>query len=189
MLPVNNDECSVVWTRNQEEAEDLMSINEDDFMTRLQQCFGYLLGHLTLAAPRRAFPLSLIRANTMVSGRAVIIGNAVHQLHPVAGQGFNLGLRDVAQLAEMLVKQQQKNTDVGDFGLLNQYSKIRQKDHDLTIGFTDNVVKIFSTDWLPVAAARSISLAMMDHIPVAKSFLARHAMGLSGRLPRIGNRQ
>jgi 2-octaprenyl-6-methoxyphenol hydroxylase len=189
MLPVNNELCSVVWTRSQEEAEDLMSINEDDFMTQLQQCFGYLLGSLTLAAPRRAFPLSLIRADTMVSGRAVIIGNAVHQLHPVAGQGFNLGLRDVAQLAEMLIQQEKNNNDVGDSGLLNQYALVRQKDHDLTIGFTDNVVKIFSTEWLPVAAARSISLAVMDHIPVAKSLLARHAMGLSGRIPRIGNRQ
>lgn len=189
LLPVNEEESSVVWTRNQEDAEDLMNINEDDFMSQLQQCFGYLLGQLTLAAPRRAFPLSLIRADSMVSGRAVIIGNAVHQLHPVAGQGFNLGLRDVAQLAEILIKQQQKKADVGDSGLLNQYAKLRQKDHDLTIGFTDNVVKIFSTDWLPVAAVRSVSLAMMDHVPVAKSFLARHAMGLSGRIPRIGNRQ
>lgn len=189
ILPINNQECSVVWTRSQEQAEELMGLSETDFMTQLQQCFGYLLGQLTLVAPRRAFPLSLIRAETMVSERAVIIGNAVHQLHPVAGQGFNLGLRDVAQLAEMLIKQQQKNADVGASELLNQYAKLRQKDHDLTIGFTDNVVKIFSKDWLPVAAARSISLAMMDHIPVAKSFLAKHAMGLSGRLPRVGNRQ
>ncbi len=188
MLPVNNEECSVVWTRNQEEAEDLMNINEDDFLAQLQYCFGFLLGQLTLTAPRRAFPLSLIRADNMVSGRAVIIGNAVHQLHPVAGQGFNLGLRDVAQLAEMLVEQKQNNADVGDAELLDRYAKVRKKDHDQTIGFTDSVVKIFSTDWLPVAAARSISLAIMDHIPIVKSILARHAMGLSGRIPRVGNR-
>lgn len=188
MLPVNNEECSVVWTRSHEEAEDLMSISESDFISRLQDCFGYHLGALTLSAPRRAFPLSLIRAESMTVGRTVIIGNAVHQLHPVAGQGFNLGMRDVAQLAEMLQKQHQDNADVGDKTLLKHYAESRQKDHDHTIGFTNNVVKIFSSDWLPMAATRSIGLAVMDHIPAAKSVLAKHAMGLAGRLPRIGMR-
>jgi 2-octaprenyl-6-methoxyphenol hydroxylase len=189
MLPAGKEECSVVWTRTKEQAEDLITSSEEDFLAQLQQCFGYTLGELTLTAPRRAFPLTLIRAERMVSGRVVIIGNAVHQLHPVAGQGFNLGIRDVMQLAEMLIQQQQKNADVGDSRFLNQYAESRQKDHDQTIRFTDNVVKIFSTDWLPLAAARSISLAVMDHIPFAKAVLAKHAMGLSGRLPRVGNRQ
>jgi 2-octaprenyl-6-methoxyphenol hydroxylase len=189
MLPANDEECSVVWTRTTEEAEDLIAGSEGDFLAQLQQCFGYLLGELTLTAPRRAFPLTLIRAENMVSGRAVIIGNAVHQLHPVAGQGFNLGIRDVMQLAEMLIQQYQRNADVGDSKFLNQYAESRQKDHDQTIGFTDKVVKIFSTDWLPVTAARSISLAVMDHIPFAKAVLAKHAMGLAGRLPRVGSRQ
>ena len=188
MLPINDEECSVVWTRTHEEADDLMSMNEAEFIEQLQQSFGYPLGALTLSAPRRAFPLTLIRADNMVVGRTVIIGNAVHQLHPVAGQGFNLGMRDVVQLAEMLQLQQQNNADVGDKALLKQYAESRQKDHDHTIGFTDNVVKIFSSDWLPMAAARSISLAVMDHIPAAKSVLAKHAMGLAGRLPRVGNR-
>jgi len=188
MLPVNDEECSVVWTRSHEEADDLMAINEADFIARLQDNFGYQLGALTLSAPRRAFPLSLIRADSMVVGRTVIIGNAVHQLHPVAGQGFNLGIRDVVQLAEMLQQQHQNDADVGDKALLKQYAENRQKDHDYTIGFTDNVVKIFSSDWLPMAAARSLSLAVLDHIPTAKAVLAKHAMGLAGRLPRVGNR-
>ncbi|MCK5829282.1 MAG: 2-octaprenyl-6-methoxyphenyl hydroxylase [Methylococcales bacterium] len=189
MLPVKGDECSVVWTRSNEDAEDLMSIGDDDFIRHLQECFGFSLGKLSLTAPRRAFPLSLIRVDNMVLGRAVIVGNAAHQLHPVAGQGFNLGMRDVVQLAEMIIEQQYKNADIGAASFLKHYSEIRQKDHDQTIGFTDNLVKIFSTDWLPLAAARSISLSVMDHIPVAKSLLAKHAMGLSGRLPRIGSRQ
>lgn len=187
MLPVN-EECSVVWTRSHEEAESLMSGSEADFIAQLQDCFGFQLGALTLSSPRRAFPLNLIRADNMVMGRAVIIGNAVHQLHPVAGQGFNLGMRDVAQLAEMLQTQQKKQGDIGDKTLLKYYAESRQKDHDHTIGFTDNVVKIFSSDWLPMAAVRSISLAVMDHIPAAKSVLAKHAMGLAGRMPRVGNR-
>lgn len=189
MLPVNDQECSVVWTRSHEEADDLMSINEADFIARLQHSFGYQLGALSLSAARRAFPLSLIQADSMVLGRTVIIGNAVHQLHPVAGQGFNLGMRDVVQLAEMLQRQHENNADLGDKTLLKKYAESRQKDHDHTIGFTNNVVNIFSTDWLPMAAARSISLAVMDHIPAAKSVLAKHAMGLAGRLPRVGNRR
>ncbi len=189
ILPVSNEECSVVWTRSTEDAEDLMWISEEEFILQLQECFGYPLGLLSLSAPRRAFPLSLIRAENMVLGRAVIIGNAVHQLHPVAGQGFNLGMRDVVQLAEMIIKQQKNNTDIGGPIFLETYAKTRQKDHNQTIGFTDNLVKIFSSDCLPLAAARSVSLAVMDHISIAKSILAKHAMGLSGRLPRVGNRQ
>ncbi len=189
MLPINDNECSVVWTRTQEQADNLMKGSEADFLAGLQECFGYQLGALILTAPRVAFPLSLIRADNMVVGRAVIIGNAVHQLHPVAGQGFNLGIRDVAQLAEIILEQQRNSADVGDKAMLNHYAESRQKDHDHTIGFTNSVVKIFSSDWLPMAAARSISLALMDHIPAAKSVLAKHAMGLAGRLPRVGSRR
>ena len=189
MLPINNEECSVVWTRSTEDAEELMSFSEEDFILQLQKCFGYPLGLLGLTTPRRAFPLSLIRAESMVLGRVVIIGNAAHQLHPVAGQGFNLGMRDVVQLAEMIIKQQKNNADMGEPAFLETYAEIRQKDHDQTIGFTDNLVKIFSSDWLPLAATRSVSLAVMDHIPIAKSLLAKHAMGLAGRLPRVGSRQ
>ena len=189
VLPVNEEECSIVWTRVQEDAEDLMASSESVFLEQLQHCFGYALGELTLSAPRRAFPLSLIQAENMVSGRTVIIGNAVHQLHPVAGQGFNLGIRDVVQLAEMLLQQQKKQADVGAADFLQHYAELRKKDHNLTIGFTDGLVKIFSTDWFPIAAGRSISLAVLDHIPLAKSLLAKHAMGMAGRLPRIGHRQ
>ncbi len=188
MLPLNEEECSVVWTRSHQQAEELMALNEAEFTEQLQQSFGYHLGQLTLSAARRAFPLTLIRAQSMQQGRTVIIGNAVHQLHPVAGQGFNLGMRDVVQLAEMLQQQWQKQADLGEKSLLQEYAESRIKDHDNTIGFTDNVVKVFSTDWLPMAAARSIGLAVMDQIPAAKNVLAKHAMGLAGRLPRVGNR-
>ncbi len=189
LLPQHDNLSAVVWTRSHEEAEALMSGGEDDFIARLQDCFGYRLGELTLAAPRRAFPLSLIRTQTMVSGRTVIIGNAAHQLHPVAGQGFNLGLRDVVQLAEMLLNRHEQGQDIGAADLLDQYAQLRLQDHDRTIAFTDNVVKIFSSDWLAFAAARSTGLAILDHIPFAKDLLARHAMGLAQRLPRVGGRR
>jgi len=179
----------VVWTRKHEEAEALMGGGEMDFLQQLQDCFGYKLGELTLTAPRRAFPLTLIRAQTMVSGRTVIIGNAAHQLHPVAGQGFNLGLRDVVQLAEMILCQHEKHQDPGCSELLHQYGLLRQRDHDKTIAFTNNTVKVFSNDWLPVAVARNTGLTLLDHLPFAKNILARHAMGLTERLPRVGSKR
>lgn len=188
LLPVGKNECSVVWTRSTEEADDLMSGSENDFLEALQQCFGFRLGQLNLIAPRRAFPVLLIRAERMHSGRAVIIGNAVHQLHPVAGQGFNLGLRDVVQLADSILKQHGQGKDIGAEIFLNGYVSAREKDHRLTIGFTDTLVRLFSNDWLALTAARNIGLAILDHIPVAKSLFSIHAMGLAQGLPRLDGR-
>lgn len=189
LLPVAKNHCAVVWTRTSDDANALLFGSEADFLADLQQCFGYKLGELSLIAPRRAFPLSLIRAEKMVANRAVIIGNAVHQLHPVAGQGFNLGLRDVVLLAEMLIRRHEQNRDIGSADFLKEYALSRKKDHDRTIGFTDAVVKIFSNEWLALAVARNVGLTLLDHIPVAKTLLTRHAMGLSVHMPRMGNRR
>lgn len=188
LLPIGIRHSAVVWTRKTTDADALMSGSEDDFITELQQSFSYKLGALKLAAPRRAFPLSLIRAEQMVSGRTVIIGNAVHQLHPVAGQGFNLGLRDVVHLAERLLGQHQKGEDIGASEFLYDYAKARQKDHDRTIQFTDQLVRIFSNDWTALAAARNAGLIVLDHLPAVKTMLARHAMGFAGGLPRLGSK-
>lgn len=189
LLPQSGNLLAVVWTRSHEQAESLMAGGEANFIAHLQDSFGYKLGELNLAAPRRAFPLNLIRTQTMVSGRALIIGNAVHQLHPVAGQGFNLGLRDVVNLAEILINQHEQGQDIGAEHFLNRYGRMRQQDHDRTIAFTDQVVKIFSNDWLALAAARNAGLVVLDHLPWAKSLLARHAMGLAHRLPRLGDKR
>lgn len=188
LLPVGSD-CSVVWTRKTGEAKELMAAGEAEFTATLQACFGYRLGELTLAAPRRIFPLSLVRAEKLYAARTVIIGNAAHQLHPVAGQGFNLGLRDVVQLAEQLLARYQAGLDIGSSDFLERYAIAREADYWRVIGFTDRLVRLFSNDWLPLAAARNFGLAVLDRMPLAKSLLARHAMGLTERLPRLGNRR
>ena len=188
LLPFK-DEYAVVWTRSTADAEQLMLESETEFLTHLQEVFGYKLGAFSLTAARRSFPLSLIRANSMYSGRTVIIGNAVHQLHPVAGQGFNLGLRDVVQLAEVVLKATEQNQDIGAYPLLNQYAEQRQKDHDTVIHFTNGVVKLFSNEWLSFAAARNAGLALLDSLPGAKKQLARYAMGLNTRMPHIAKRR
>ncbi len=185
MLPLS-DTFAVVWTRTHDQANDLLTLSESRFLEQLQECFGYRLGELSLQAPRRSFPLSLVRAEKMIADRTVIIGNAVHQLHPVAGQGFNLGLRDVVQLAEMIIEQHQANKDIGDAALLQAYAQSRQKDHDRVVNFTNSVVHIFSNEWLAVAAARNAGLTLLDHLPFAKTQLARYAMGLNSRIPDFG---
>lgn len=185
LLPLSGKQSAVVWTRKHEQAQSLMAGGEAEFLAELQHCFGYRLGSLKLVAPRRAFPLSLIRAENMTGKRCVIIGNAVHQLHPVAGQGFNLGIRDVAELAELLQQQHSRQLDLGASELLQRYAQNRQQDHDRTIGFTNSMVRIFSNGWLPLAAVRNAGMTLLDHLPFAKKRLARHAMGLAKPLPKL----
>jgi 2-octaprenyl-6-methoxyphenol hydroxylase len=179
LLPSGKNQCAVIWTCTSNDAEQLLAISEKEFTDELQQCFGYRLGIFNLTAPRRAFPLTLIRAEKMRLGRTIIIGNAMHQLHPVAGQGFNLGLRDVIQLAELISSGFANNPDIGDEGLLQAFVRARESDHSRTIFFTDTLVKVFSNDWLAVAAARNIGLTALDHLPLAKSILSKYAMGFN----------
>jgi len=188
LLPLK-DEYAVVWTRSTEDAQQLVTDSEDEFLQGLYACFGYKLGRFSLTSPRRSFPLSLIRASSMYSGRAVIIGNAVHQLHPVAGQGFNLGLRDVVQLAECILNEEKQGADIGSPEMLARYAEQRQKDHDTVISFTDGVVKLFSNEWLSVAAVRNTGLTALDFLPGMKKQLAHYAMGLNAKTPKLGLRR
>ncbi|TAN48915.1 MAG: 2-octaprenyl-6-methoxyphenyl hydroxylase [Methylococcaceae bacterium] len=182
MLPTEARCCALVWTRKPEQAETLLGLSESRFTEELQQAFGHWLGRLTLCAPRRAFPLRLIRAERLTAPRAALIGNAAHQLHPIAGQGFNLGLRDAMRLAELLAAAQ---GDAGSPALLQQYAADRGKDHDRVIGFTDSMVKWFSNEQPVATVARNIGMLLLDHIPVAKHFLARQAMGRLWRRPQL----
>ena len=121
----------------------------------------------------------------MVSERMVLVGNAVHQLHPIAGQGLNLGLRDIAVLAEMLIQDCGEAKDPGASDLLRRFANIRKPDHDRVIGFTDGLISIFSNNWIPLAAARNFGLLSLDCLPWAKHVVARYSMGLGGRMPRL----
>lgn len=184
-LPTKDGCCSVIWTKTSEQADSTMSLSERDFLNELQSAFGYWLGRLAARAPHRAFPLKLVQASAMASGRVVLVGNAVHQLHPVAGQGLNLGLRDVAYLAEMLVMQGEAAKDPGAQVLLDRYTKTRKIDHERVIRFTDSLINVFSNSWKPIALARNFGLLTLDCVPPAKRGFARYAMGIAGRTPRL----
>ncbi len=186
VLPIGDKRCSVVWTLRNTEAEDAMAWPEAMFLDLLQRTFGTWLGRLDPVSPRQRFPLKLIQASRMTDRRVVLIGNALHQLHPVAGQGFNLGLRDAAQLAEALIARTEFGEDIGEPAFLNRYAASRKRDLDRVIFFTDSLIRIFSTDFPPLALVRNLGLLALDFWPGAKRMLARHAMGLGQRIPRFG---
>lgn len=181
---------SLVWTINSSEQEKMMSWDDETFLLKLKQRFGERAGQFTHASQRHTYPLSLMRAREHVRERLAIIGNAAHTLHPVAGQGFNLGLRDVAALSQVIIdaarSKHGENKDIGSLDNLNSYADWRKRDHIQTAMATDSLVRIFSNNFLPLAALRNLGLVVVDLVPPLKKVFARHAMGFVGKLPRLG---
>lgn len=182
LLPLADNRSSVVWTLTHEDASDIMLESESAFTQRLQSAFGYWLGQLTLVTPPQAFPLKLLLTEQMTDERVVFIGNALHQLHPVAGQGFNLGLRDAAVLAEHLRTRLAFGEDLGDAAFLKRYAETRNRDLQAVVHFTDGLVRVFSNDFPPLGVARSAAMTLLDCLPPAKRLLARYAMGYGVRV-------
>lgn len=184
-LPMSEARCAVVWTHEDEAVDELMALTDRDFLVRLQATFGYRLGRLVKVGARRAYPLALLRANEVVRARIVLLGNAAHTLHPVAGQGFNLALRGVASLAELLTSRAIGNGDPGDAQLLNQFARWRADDLKKTVWFTDSLARVFTNPLIPLGYLRSLGLLALDVLPPLRSTLARRSMGMAGRLPRL----
>lgn len=174
--------CSVVWTVPAAQAEAMMQLDDAAFLAALQQRFGYRLGRLQQLGKRQVYPLALVETTQLVRGRIVVVGNAAHSIHPVAGQGFNLALRDIAVLAELLATA----SDSGAAALLEHYARARQQDAQRVYCFTDTLVKLFSNSFAPLAHARAAGLFSVDLLPALKHRLARQSMGLAGNLSRLG---
>ena len=188
MLPLSDARCAIVWTMAPAAAGMAMALEEHQFLAALQDKFGYRLGRLTRIGRRFSYPLSLTRSDRQVARRAVIIGNAAQGLHPIAGQGFNLGLRDVATLAEVIADELASHAataDPGDTAVLERYAAWRRADRRTVIAFTDALVRVFANPLPPVRAARDASLLLFDLVTPAKHSFARVTMGLAGRLPRL----
>jgi 2-octaprenyl-6-methoxyphenol hydroxylase len=186
LLPLDAERCSLVWTRAPEDAERLLALDDASFLAELQDNFGLRLGRFTRVGQRAAYPLRLLQAQEQVRPRLALIGNAAHTLHPIAGQGFNLGLRDVAALAQVLGEAHTAGHDLGSLAVLERYAQWRARDHRQVIGFTNTLVQTFSNRFPPLALARNLGLLALDVLPPLKHRLARHAMGLAGKLPRLG---
>lgn len=186
LLPMTEGRYSVVWTVREGEAAGLLDRPDREFLAGLQGRFGYRLGRLTRLGRRSAYPLRLMLTREPVSRRLVLIGNAAHTLHPVAGQGFNLGLRDVAALAEVLAQAARAGGDPGDDQTLAAYRRLRGWDQTTLVAATDALTRLFVNPWLPVRWARGLGLLGLDLVPGLRHPVARRFMGLGGvNQPRL----
>jgi len=185
LLPMSDNRCSLVWTLDPEDAAELETAEDSMFLRRLQAAFGYRLGRFVRVGRRARYPLRLVRARHQTASRTVLIGNAAHSIHPVAGQGFNLGLRDVAALAEVLADTATAGGDPGAPAVLEQYLSWREGDQRQVAVMTDSLVRLFTNPLAPVRAARRLGLLGLDLAPRAKEAVVQQGMGLRGRLPRL----
>lgn len=185
LLPLNNNHCSLVWTLRADQVDEVMALDDAHFLARLQARFGYRLGRFVKVGARHAYPLQLLRAKQSTSKRLALIGNAVHTLHPIAGQGFNLGLRDVAALAEVVMDAQRSGIDIGTAEVLQRYADWRQLDQRRVVAFTDGMVRLFGQTLPPLVGLRNAGMLALDLCPPAKRWFGRLTMGRSGRLPRL----
>lgn len=185
LLPMSRQRCALVWTVRSDQSDDIMGLDDAQFLSRLQERFGYRLGRFVKVGQRHAYPLQLLQARESIRPRMALIGNAVHTLHPVAGQGFNLGLRDVAALAEVVTDARRKGLDIGDNSVLARYADWRQTDQRRAVAFTDSMVRLFGQSLPPVAWLRDAGMLALDICPPAKRWFGRLTMGRAGRLPRL----
>jgi len=185
LLPMTGQRCAVVWTVAASQADAVMQLPDAEFLARLQERFGQRLGRLQRVGRRQAWPLRLLHANESVRERLALVGNAVHTLHPIAGQGFNLGARDVAVLAEVIVDALRAGEDPGALAVLERYARWRRQDHRNVTLFTDGLARLFSLPLPLLGTVRGAGLLAFDLLPPAKRLLTRMTMGRAARLPRL----
>ncbi len=173
--------ASVENSDNKLSAQALAELSEQDFSAELQAAFGFRLGAIERVGQRQFYPLALTLSDEVYRNHIVIMGNAAHSLHPVAGQGFNLALRDVAALVERIINARQHNQDIGSMDLLDDYAATQLSDQNLTIGFSHNLIELFGLQALPVQLGRTIGLLALDLLRPAKNRFADQAAGLGGR--------
>ena len=187
ILPLADRRAAFVWTVSESDAERVIALGDAEFLEALQEQFGYRLGALSKVGKRAAYPLQLSKALRLTADRSVLVGNAAHGLHPVAAQGFNLGMRDVAALCDCIADARDAGSafDPGDSELLRRYAEWRRADQKKLVGFTDGLVKLFGSSRRPLRTLRNIGMLGFDLIPGVRSLFAKHTMGLAGSLPRL----
>ncbi len=190
ILPMTDDaegrhRSSLVWTERETLAPTYLSLNKADFDDEIRRRVGDFLGRVESVGPRWSYPLSLLHAERYTDERLVLIGDAAHTIHPIAGQGLNLGLRDVAALAEVLVDARRLGLDIGFGEVLANYERWRRFDNVLLAGITDGLNKLFSNSIGPLVLARRLGFRAVNRAGPVKGFFMKHAMGLVGELPRL----
>ncbi len=183
--PDGSHRSSIVWTERAELADHLIALPDDEFADEIHERFGWGLGALAPVAQRWRYPLTFVQAERATAPRLALAGDALHGIHPIAGQGLNLGLRDVAALAEILADANRLGLDIGAANTLDNYARWRGVD---TVGLsvvTDGLLRLFSNDIAPLKLARGLGLALVDRIGPLKRVFMRDAMGILGKLPRL----
>lgn len=174
LLPMSQGRSSLVWCHAKQDRQQVDSWDDARFLSELQRAFGWRLGKMCHVGQRHSYPLQLLTASRHVSHRLALVGNAAQTLHPIAGQGFNLGLRDVMSLAETIAL---AGSDPGDYGVLAQYQQRRRQDQQATIGVTDGLIRLFANRYGPLVVGRNLALMSMEYMPVVRDVFARRTLG------------
>jgi len=185
ILPMTGNRSSIVWTEDAELAPRILELTEAEFAAELRARFGDFLGEIEPVGPRWAYPLALMQAEGYTARRLALVGEAAHVIHPIAGQGLNIGIRDIAALAELIVDARRLGLDIGDHGVLEQYQRWRRPDALLLAAVTDGLNRLFSNTIEPVRLFRDVGLSMVNQLPPLKRLLMQHAMGMLGERPRL----
>lgn len=185
ILPLKGKRSSIVWTEAEKEAERIVALPDADFHTELEKRFGLHLGDISIAGPRRAYPLGLSVARSFIAERIALVGDAAHVIHPIAGQGLNMGLRDVAALAESVVDAVRLGLDPGSAAVLERYQRWRRFDTMAMGVATDGLNRLFSNQSDVLRLARDVGLGLVDRLPVLKEFFIREAAGVTGEVPKL----
>jgi 2-octaprenyl-6-methoxyphenol hydroxylase len=185
ILPLTGDRSSIVWTEDSERGKAIMAADEATFLAELSQRFGFRLGEIALAGPRQSFPLDLQIARSFVAARLALIGDAAHVVHPLAGQGLNIGVRDVAALTETVVEATRLGLDIGAAPQLERYERWRRFDSAFSAAVMDGLNRLFSNDSAPLRTLRDLGLGLVDRAPPLKRFLVREAAGSTGSVPSL----
>ncbi len=185
ILPLKGNRSSIVWTEEKSKAEALMNSDDEQFNAELARRFGHRLGEIKLEGQRHAFPLSFQMARRFVGDRLALVGDAAHVVHPLAGQGLNIGFRDVAALVETLVETARLGLDIGSVTTLERYQRWRRFDGAFSGAVMDGLNRLFSNDNAPLRALRDLGLGLVDRSPGLKRFLVREAAGATGDIPRL----
>jgi 2-octaprenyl-6-methoxyphenol hydroxylase len=185
ILPLTGCRCSIVWTEERAEAARIIALPDAEFHAELERRFGLRLGDIEVVGPRRAYPLGLSVARTFIADRLALVGDAAHVIHPIAGQGLNMGLRDVAALAEVIVDAARLGRDAGASDVLDRYQRWRRFD-TMTMGIaTDGLNRLFSNRSDVLRLVRDIGLGVVDRLPLLKDLFIREAAGLTGEVPKL----
>ncbi len=190
ILPMTDDEngvhrSSLVWTEPTERAATIMGLDDADFQAEMRRRFGDGYGEAHVVGPRWSYPLTFLHAERYTDHRLALIGDAAHGIHPIAGQGLNLGLRDIAALTEALVEARRLGLDPGQADVLERYARWRRTDTLVLSAVTDGLTRLFSNDIAPLRIARDLGLGVVERLPPLKKLFMRHAMGDLGTLPRL----